>query len=70
MTIAPPFGTRVGEINGFPVIVDPDCPFNAIYFLPHGSKARDQVTGQTVELAPGYYVNPDQCGVIKNGTSA
>jgi len=50
----------------YPIVVDPTCPLGAIYFLPHGSTSKDLSTGKTLELAPGYYVNPRSVGMIKN----
>jgi hypothetical protein len=51
---------------GFPVIVRSDCPPNAMYFLPKGSTTWNLATGETLQLAPGYYVNPRQLGMIKD----
>lgn len=52
----------------FPIRVDRDCLTNTIYFLPKGSKTRREDTGETLELAPGDYVNPKQLGKITNVT--
>lgn len=56
------------QSDEYPVVVREDCQPNTIYFMPHGSRTWNAETGETTELAPGYYVNPKQLGVIKNVT--
>lgn len=52
------------NFKDFPVYVLNDCPPDSIYFLPKGSKTKNIETGETLELAPGYYVNPRRLGVV------
>lgn len=50
----------------YPIRFSLDCPLDTIYFLPTGSTTRDLDTGQTLRLAPGYWVNLKQLGMIRN----
>jgi len=59
------FEEFIGQ-KDFPIVVRDDCPPDTIYFLPTGSRSANLETGETFELAPGYYVNPKQLGVIKD----
>ena len=51
---------------GYPIITRGDCDPHTIYLIPAGAPAPDVATGQVVAILPGYYVNPRQCGVVKN----
>lgn len=57
---------RVGQFGEFPIIVRTDCPQDTVYFLSKGSKTMDIATGKTLEVTPGYYVNPRSMGKITN----
>lgn len=53
-------------IFGITVRSDVDCPHDTIFLIPPGSPKPDLALGRTVGIAPDYYVNPRQLGVIKN----
>ncbi len=52
----------------WPIFTHPDCPPDTMYFLPTGSHGIDLASGKTLELAPGYWVNPKQVGKIADLT--
>ena len=54
------------DATKFTVTVRDDCPPDKVYFLPRGSVTWNLETGETLELSPGYYVNPRRLGVITN----
>lgn len=43
-----------------------DLRTDTIYFLPNGSATEDPNLGRILELLPGYFVNPRQCGMVTN----
>ncbi len=47
-----------------PLVVRTDVEPSRIYFLPNGVSEKNLQTGHTVELWPGYWVNPKQLGMV------
>ena len=54
-------------IEKIKIHVRDDVPPNTVYLIGKLTTL-DIETGEVVEVAPGLYVNPRKCGVIKNVT--